>query len=569
MRTLIISMMAAVGLVILAPAALAADDYSADPLDLINHADDVARYSGGTDLWRVWVCDTAYDGTVGDVTAAVDILNTDIAAVFDWMSEGQYSIEFEVGGTVSVGSEANSDCVDAVLGASTPSAARGVFIVTDAAGWSGVASPGFVSESLSPANRRYALVTYNGVFSYSKHVSVHELGHAIYWPHSYVGPSEYDNPIDIMSGGFGAFGTLGINRYAAGWVDPAQVAVYAGSAATVDLFPVGDPGTQLLVIPGDEIGDYFVLDARTSHTYDSRASAHGVTVHEIRHDCESSFFCAGTTRREIPVRAAGDSYGHVLTVGETATVGGTTVAVTAIAGAGYRVTLEPIPPDGFAQHNPASGYWTLDDGRGFYYGIPEDLPMACDWDGDGISTPGLYRSSSGYLYLRQSNTFGVADISIYYGIPEDLPVCGDWDGDGVETIGIYRPSQSTFYLRNSNTFGFADITFPFGAEGDIPLAGDWNGDGIDTPGVFRASTGELITRASNDPAWSPATHYLEPNVPSGVPVFVGDWDGDGRDTIGYHMGGSSHYSDTLGGPKDQSYSWGANQTPVIGVWSLS
>ena len=180
-----------------------------------------------------------------------------------------------------------------------------------------------------------------------------------------------------------------------------------------------------------------------------------------------------------------------------------------------------------------------------------------------------YRSSSGYLYLRQSNTFGVADVSIYYGIPEDLPVCGDWDGDGIETIGIYRPSQSTFYLRNSNTFGFADITFPFGAEGDIPLAGDWNGDGIDTPGVFRSSTGELITRATNDPAWSPATHYLEPNVPAGVPVFVGDWDGDGRDTIGYHTGGSSYYSDTLGGPKDQAYVWGTAHTPVIGVWSLS
>ncbi|MDH3606899.1 MAG: hypothetical protein OER12_07875, partial [Acidimicrobiia bacterium] len=369
-KTIVVSLLVSAGVLFAAPAALAADDYTADPLELINHADDVSRYSTGTDLWRVWVCDTALDGNVGDVAEAVLILNTDISDAFDWVSTGLYDISFEAGGTVTVATDDRNDCVDAVLDASTPSAATGVFIITDESGWSGAASPGFTSESLSPANNRYAVVSYNGVFSYSIAVTVHELGHAIYWPHSYVGPGEYDNPIDVMSGGFGAYGTLGINRYAAGWVEPTQVVVYDDAPLTADVKPVGDPGTQLVVIPGAEQGDYFVLDARASHPYDSRASAHGITVHEVRHDCTSTFFCAGTRRLQIPQREAGDSYGHVLTVGEIATIGGVRVEVTGNTGGGYQISLEPRVPDTFGMQDPATGIWTLDDGRVFYYGIP-------------------------------------------------------------------------------------------------------------------------------------------------------------------------------------------------------
>ncbi|NNL98754.1 MAG: hypothetical protein HKO63_11165, partial [Acidimicrobiia bacterium] len=58
-RTLAISTLAVAAVLLAAPAAFAADDYAADPNELINHYDDVSRYSTGTDLWRVWVCDTA------------------------------------------------------------------------------------------------------------------------------------------------------------------------------------------------------------------------------------------------------------------------------------------------------------------------------------------------------------------------------------------------------------------------------------------------------------------------------------------------------------------------------
>ncbi len=132
------------------------------------------------------------------------------------------------------------------------------------------------------------------------------------------------------------------------------------------------------------------------------------------------------------------------------------------------------------------------------------------------------------------------------------------------TSGLRRPDD----IRTD--YGHPRVTSDGGiAQGDIPLADDRDGDGIDTLAPFRVSSGELITRANNDPAWSPATHHLEPGVPSRAPVFAGDWDGDGTDSIGYHLAGVSRYSNSLGAPKELSHVWGNNHNPVTGAWALS
>jgi lysyl endopeptidase len=75
--------------------------------------------------------------------------------------------------------------------------------------------------------------------------------------------------------------------------------------------------------------------------------------------------------------------------------------------------------------------------------------------------------------LKNQNTSGFADIFFVYGAVNDLPVAGDWNADGIDSIGIYR--GGTFYLRNSNTAGFADMQFSMGNPGDQPIAGDWDG----------------------------------------------------------------------------------------------
>jgi hypothetical protein len=168
-----------------------------------------------------------------------------------------------------------------------------------------------------------------------------------------------------------------------------------------------------------------------------------------------------------------------------------------------------VDQDWIGVHNPRSGMWTLTSSAGqsesFYFGDPGDIPVVCDWDGDGVKTPGLYRPESGFLYLRNSNDFGVADISIFFGVPEDIPVCGDWDGDGIDTIGIFRPSEAKFYLRNTNSQGFADEEFVFGSSEDVPFAGDWDGDGIDTVGLHRPSNGFVYITNANKPSSSRST----------------------------------------------------------------
>jgi hypothetical protein len=108
----------------------------------------------------------------------------------------------------------------------------------------------------------------------------------------------------------------------------------------------------------------------------------------------------------------------------------------------------------------------------FGYGMPTDIPVIGDWDGNGIDSIGVYRK--GVFYLRNSNTGGNANVVFGYGnLAGDIPVVGDWDGDGTDTIGIYR--NGAFYLRNSNSQGNADLAFGYGLPTDKPVIGNWTG----------------------------------------------------------------------------------------------
>ena len=71
-------------------------------------------------------------------------------------------------------------------------------------------------------------------------------------------------------------------------------------------------------------------------------------------------------------------------------------------------------------------------------------PLACD----GIDTPGLFRISDAFAYLRNSNTEGIADVRFFFGNPADIPLTGDFDGDGCDSLSLYRPSEQRFYIIN-------------------------------------------------------------------------------------------------------------------------
>ncbi|MGI9584794.1 MAG: hypothetical protein ACR2N7_04320 [Acidimicrobiia bacterium] len=152
--------------------------------------------------------------------------------------------------------------------------------------------------------------------------------------------------------------------------------------------------------------------------------------------------------------------------------------------------------------DPASGQWHLKDGgatQSFYYGDPGDIPFMGDWDCDGVATPGLFRQSDAFAYLRNSNSQGNADIRFFFGNPSDIPLAGDFNGDGCDTLSIYRPSEARFYIvnklgTNNGGLGPADYSFVFGNPGDNPFAGDFDGDGITEVGLHREATGFVYYR---------------------------------------------------------------------------
>ena len=167
-----------------------------------------------------------------------------------------------------------------------------------------------------------------------------------------------------------------------------------------------------------------------------------------------------------------------------------------------------------------------------YYGIPRDLPFMGDWNCDGVDTPGLYRRSDGYVYLRNTNTQGIADIKYFFGIPGDIAIPGDFDGDGCDTVSIYRPSEARFYIINSigsgdQGLGFAEYSFLFGNHGDKPFVGDFDGDNIDEVGLHRWTTGRVYFR--NTLTQGVADYDFVYGIPNDV-LLAGDWDGDGIDT---------------------------------------
>ena len=94
---------------------------------------------------------------------------------------------------------------------------------------------------------------------------------------------EYDNPMDMMSHEVG-FNTamIAVHRYAAGWLDQANVAIHPqGKAHTYELRPPGAGGTQMLVLQDPQFGVMITLGARVAKGYDSDIPKEGVEAYKV------------------------------------------------------------------------------------------------------------------------------------------------------------------------------------------------------------------------------------------------------------------------------------------------
>ena len=236
-------------------------------------------------------------------------------------------------------------------------------------------------------------------------------------------------------------------------------------------------------------------------------------------------------------------------------------------------------PEGVGVVDPATGEWHLRGPDGFttsfFYGNPGDYPIMGDWNCDTIDTPGLYRQSDGYVYLRNSNTQGNADIRFYFGNPGDIPLAGDFNGDGCDTVSIYRQSEGRVYIinelgENDGGLGAADYDYYFGNPGDKPFTGDFNGNGTDTVGLHRESTGLVYFRYTNTQGVADQSFIFgDP----GDRLIAGDWTDDGIDTVGLFRPSNFtiylRHTNTQGNANEQ-FDYGIpRMLPVAGNFDIS
>jgi hypothetical protein len=236
------------------------------------------------------------------------------------------------------------------------------------------------------------------------------------------------------------------------------------------------------------------------------------------------------------------------------------------------------PPPTVGLVDPVTGVWHLRNSVGavtsFFFGNPGDYPFMGDWNCDGVDTPGLYRQSDGFVYLRNSNTQGVADVTFFFGNPGDVPIVGDFNADGCDTVSIYRPSNQTFYIINAlgqdgGGLGAAQFSYVFGNPGDKPFVGDFNGNGVTTVGLHRESTGFVYFRNSHTQGVADAEFFFgDP----GDRFVAGDWNGDGIDTPGVFRPANAtfyfRFTNTQG-VADTQFVWGdSHHLPVAGVFGL-
>lgn len=311
-----------------------------DPLSLLPRIDTLREHSLGEDVIDVWVCELSQ--TPQEI---MSVFEDQIEPWFITHSRGRYRPMF-----MSKGEGCIEDAVD---GASA--GANGAVIVGNyAGGQAQILTCGngpCAGHETFPVNHRYAFV---GV-SHLGSTAVHEIGHMIRWMHSYSGQSssQYDNPADVMSGNYGIdqyggagsystpYATAAINRYGAGWIDPDEVAVVDGDR-TLTLTTADGNGLQMAIVrDGDS---FYALDARVPGPHDAIPEVwSGVAIYRVTAEPNS----LPGFRRISQYPAVGFNPGDfaayeepldsVLQPGDSMTLSGIQVAVTASVENGYQV----------------------------------------------------------------------------------------------------------------------------------------------------------------------------------------------------------------------------------------
>lgn len=385
-----------------------------DPLQLVPFVSTSHRlYSLSEDLWEVWVCRVPGWDTRVDLGEVVGFLNTAVGSYFRELSDGRYRPVFQEGGRVESQDEVASGpgleegvfapgCAEAVRQEATErqqernpeeTGPAGALIVVEFEGYrTGYGTFGNLCpeiyqpgcEPSFPVNRRLLVVGAGAVVAQAPledpfwSLVVHEMGHALAWPHSYsgkfstTGPGAlgfYDNPMDIMSNVplTTPQGTTVYNRYASGWVDPTSVEIYWGGKQIYHLHQTGTPPglVQMVVVPAAVVegqvidavnpagdGLFYVLGVRRLSGLDSGVPKVGVEVYQIdqrREACLSSgrswpdhwpcFAVWARTAQAVPPDFFG-AVDHVISIDERLQLGNTRIRVLSADASSFEVSIE-------------------------------------------------------------------------------------------------------------------------------------------------------------------------------------------------------------------------------------
>ncbi len=121
----------------------------------------------------------------------------------------------------------------------------------------------------------------------------------------------------------------------------------------------------------------------------------------------------------------------------------------------------------------------------FGMGAAEDVPIAGDWNGNGVRSIGKFNQGVWHLDMNGDGEFNHHDIVIPFGTSGDYPVTGDFNGDGIDEIAVYRAGTWLIDVNGNRELDADDVEFEMGTADDLPIAGDWDGDGVDQPGLYR------------------------------------------------------------------------------------